>query len=70
MKGLIGQCAYISGWPMGLHPELRETCSLPKLRVKNTHSCPLYIAWGVIATGIAIEVNLASLALVIPEGKV
>lgn len=55
---------------MGLHPELRETCSLPKLRVKNTHSCPLYIAWGVIATGIAIEVNLASLALVIPEGKV
>lgn len=55
---------------MGLHPELRDTCSLPKLNVKKTHSCLLYIPWGVIATGIATEVNLASLALVIPKGKV
>lgn len=70
MKDLIGQCASISRWPMGLDPELRDTCSLPKLSVKKTHSCLLYIPWGVIATGIATEVNLASLAPVIPEGKV
>lgn len=52
------------------HPDLKATFHLPIIGVKKNPQCKMYTALGVLTKGAIVEVNVSSLGLVTPGGKV